>query len=659
MEDRIGALHLHYRVRGGGSLGPALTPGFDRAVQAGLAEALGLRMAGMLGDDPSVVVIRELKASVVLDKRDCTLDSRVVERICMSSVDAAATMLSRDVPTASVMRFADEAEFVGSFIVDLIDGSAWTHWYYGAFHRYRRADAGTTLRAVLAESGVEVARVFAWLSRRGQLSAVMTLLAPSDARRLLGSDAESSVRLDDCDGVQVLADAAIQLLTQMGWDFAESGGRAQIVHQFLAARPIAPAWADRRSLSAWVLEFVRFVVNRPGTIAPAIHAQERGAIHTVLTGPLDWLDAPWLCAQLAALAHGPSFANDTKKISRRALLTPGHDRILDQLARRLRDGRIRIATGDGEDALVVRLIAAVSEEAPGSGPLDRTLITVVEQVARTYFAILDDANSGRQPNSFAGPTAADVVDLPYRLDANTVSRVKALRAAGDSAVELLRALVSVRPESDESGALTHAAGVFLLARAVLDVRLPASARQFGIPLPPLLSGLAIKWLGRPWPCDQATSLWAGAERSEVAELDTTAEPLHWLNEVLVELLIDRHTLDAETAREVIAVDAALLTHELECSAQTNAEVASTASLLLRAWGQWLPGIGAASSAFLLDKCVRRAGRVHVSEDRVAVQLHPAPLDVVLQMAGYLAPIERVPWLGDRTVSFTLRRIAVA
>src|SRR5262245_5679625 len=208
MEDRIGTLQLHYHVSDRASLGPALGPRLDRAVRAGLAEALSARMSAMIGDDGSVIVIRELNAPVVLDKTDWSLDSRVVARICGSSADAVAALLSRDAPTESVVRFDDEAAFVGSFILDLFTGSAWGLWYYGAFRRYRRADTQATIRAVLAESGAEVARVFAWLSRRGRLDAVLSSLAPGDARRLLGCGPESSDQPDGAHGEAVLADAA-------------------------------------------------------------------------------------------------------------------------------------------------------------------------------------------------------------------------------------------------------------------------------------------------------------------------------------------------------------------------------------------------------------------------------------------------------------------
>jgi hypothetical protein len=182
------------------------------------------------------------------------------------------------------------------------------------------------------------------------------------------------------------------------------------------------------------------------------------------------------------------------------------------------------------------------------------------------------------------------------------------------------------------------------------MRLPALARQAGVPLPPLLAALAAKWSGADLSADPAMALWCGAEPPGPAGLDVTAPALEALNEALLELLIDRRVLDAATARDVIAADAASLNHELPL----DGHLAATASILLRGWAKWLPGVADSSSLFLLEKSVRRPGSVRQSDQRILVELDPAPLDIVLRMAGYFAPIEPVDWLGGRSVLFTLR-----
>jgi hypothetical protein len=80
-----------------------------------------------------------------------------------------------------------------------------------------------------------------------------------------------------------------------------------------------------------------------------------------------------------------------------------------------------------------------------------------------------------------------------------------------------------------------------------------------------------------------------------------------------------------------------------------------AASVLRLWAHWLPGIAQSSDAFLLRQFLPRRGVVRANDKTVAVSLAPAPLDVVLEMAGYLAPIVAVPWLGDRRMTFAVDR----
>jgi hypothetical protein len=68
----------------------------------------------------------------------------------------------------------------------------------------------------------------------------------------------------------------------------------------------------------------------------------------------------------------------------------------------------------------------------------------------------------------------------------------------------------------------------------------------------------------------------------------------------------------------------------------------------------LPGFCGASPGFLRERALARTAEARVFPHEVSLVLDSAPLDVVLEMAGYFRPIELVGWLGGRTVGFTLR-----
>lgn len=659
MDERIGSVHLAYRLRSGGTLGPASVGACDRAIQLGLADAFRRRMSDMLGDDDddSVIVIRELKTSVRLDQGDIALDSHVVDRVSRSLSDAALALVHDDASAASVMRFADQAEFVGSFIVSLIDGSAWSRWYFGAFAQHRRSDDTQTLRAVLEDCGPDAPTVFGWLSRHGHLPPVLALISPAESRRLLCGRPQPPRARSRSDGTQALVDAARLLLAALEPDLAASSDVDAHIARVLDRLPIAADWSDARSLSVRTLELVRRTQREAHGRAIVPVAPERAAdVRALLNGRLDWLDTPWLAEQL--LDAGPPGATwaeaaprhahvdeattvEADPAARRHLLTPRQDQLLDQIARALRAGTLRLAGASDEDELVVRLIAgAASGAADGASP-DRSIVAVIECVARACLAVERRA------------LGAGVDDLLQTASSSSSNDITALRGAGPSAVQLLRAVIAARRPRDDAGEASAMAGIYLLARAVSDLRLPSLADRYGVPLSPLLAALATQWMGQTLPRDEALRSWCANGDDDISSLDHCGNALDALNDGLLERLIDQHVLPAATARSVIDADAASLDHRLACADAAQRGVRMCASLLMRAWARWLPGLSGASPTFLLERGVRRSGWVRIAPDHVFVQLEPAPLDVVLQMAGYLAPVDRVSWLGNRRIVYTL------
>ena len=85
-------------------------------------------------------------------------------------------------------------------------------------------------------------------------------------------------------------------------------------------------------------------------------------------------------------------------------------------------------------------------------------------------------------------------------------------------------------------------------------------------------------------------------------------------------------------------------------------VTLTAGVLLRPWARWLRNFGESSVPYLLDQFIRRPGSIWITSTEIVVTLDRRPLDIVLEMAGYLGEIDRVPWLGNRRVRFQLRGV---
>lgn len=76
--------------------------------------------------------------------------------------------------------------------------------------------------------------------------------------------------------------------------------------------------------------------------------------------------------------------------------------------------------------------------------------------------------------------------------------------------------------------------------------------------------------------------------------------------------------------------------------------------VLRAWARWLPRMSTASIDYLVSNFIRREGALDISDEVISVELEPAPLDIVTEMAGYFEDIENIHWLGGRTMRFRVR-----
>ena len=89
--------------------------------------------------------------------------------------------------------------------------------------------------------------------------------------------------------------------------------------------------------------------------------------------------------------------------------------------------------------------------------------------------------------------------------------------------------------------------------------------------------------------------------------------------------------------------------------ETDLSLALLAIMVLRAWARWLPRFSESAVPYLLDNLIHRSGTLFFDANTILVELEPAPLDVVIEMAGYTGELEKVDWLGGRNVKFRIRR----
>jgi hypothetical protein len=86
----------------------------------------------------------------------------------------------------------------------------------------------------------------------------------------------------------------------------------------------------------------------------------------------------------------------------------------------------------------------------------------------------------------------------------------------------------------------------------------------------------------------------------------------------------------------------------------NWTLALTSISLLRVWAAWLRQFSTSSAPYLLNNFIRRPGRIEKVQQNLLVELAPRPLDIVIEMAGYVARLHAhtEPW--ECIVQFTIQ-----
>jgi hypothetical protein len=628
MVGRIGTLDVRYLTRGTDPLVAASLPGLTRALERDLAEAIDRRWTATLGDAGEVFVVRELRSTMAIDVNALVLDRQVIDSLSRTYGDALARRLA--VPDDDVVRFADTPEFIASFIADEMAGRAAERWYYGAFRRHRSADTRLTIEAVLAAHPREAPAVLGRLARRGCLDALLALLGASRIGQLVAAGLD---RVDQDRDVLVLIDAALELVSALGWR-ASREARALVRHALVIERGHdGPEWSDRQRVTEFVWDLVERAVAMLEGRSGRREAFDREALAALLRGSLDWLGGDWLLAASDQLA--PGLDRNSPHISADPLTA-----ILERIESALADGRVRIASSDSIEEAVVRLIAA-AELGVQDAPIVAALRRLIEQVVREWRRV----------------TAAEALSDVTGTEASpSISQARSVRSVLTPAARTLTAkLVAKTVEQDAGGTPTAGAGLYLMIRAVLDAGLPGLAQRLQVPLAPLLAGVAHGWLGIDLTTDGPAIAWTGAEApgdADIARLTGLEPNLHELEAALRERLeAQRGSLSSGDEERAPAVDDAL--------ADVHESCARIGTLIMQAWSRWLRGLESSSTSFLVDRCLRRAGRVRQTETDITVVLEPAAFDVVIAMAGYFKPIEMVPWLGGRSVVLDVVRRFVA
>jgi len=630
----------------------------ERVSRERIAEVCDRTFEETFQNDPSVFVVRSVHAKVAVLASHATLESRLAEqlgaRLCASVVRVIAGPSNHE----NVVRFENQAEFVSSFLADYVAGTAWDHWYHGAFCPYRSLPTEQAVLSILIENLDYLGEILHRLTRANALSAVLAALGTDGQRRLwLRVATRSSGQLSE-DAVRIFVQTAFHLIDSLSLWVSSRPSEQDTCRDYLLSQPASPQWTTPSSLASAVLDVLRFLTHQGLLLVPHSFAPDQiDKLNAALNDSCDWLDRSHLKNSFLALL-APVTPQSSMRAStlRPSLLTPAQVQLLRSLLLSIRERFCALDPVDRKPhAHLLRLLAALAAAEPS---VNLAHLPVLESIVETWLALRERGQSDAdllalrrgQPDSLLGPVSpAEKNHLRPHLHS--------VANAGESAIALLEELLTQYPAKTSSAALDHfnsnCAGLFLLVRTVQDLRLAALFKEAGFPsVEPLLVALSLRIAGtsalQDGALDPCVALWSGIGAEGFANLLPRLRTLvlDCFRQNLSELIAAQGLIDPISPHEF-----ALQPLSLELPPEISSVIEFTAACLLHAWARWLPGLSGSSVGFLLDKFISRTGALYLYADRIDVTLSPGPLDAILKMAGYLSDSPTIPWLGNRFVRF--------
>ncbi len=659
MHTRIGHVHITYRVPKGSVAASLAVPMLERVAREHIARSCDAALSGIFEDDPVVYVLRKVSTRVAVLAPRAALESRVAEqwghRICAAVVRS----ISRTEDPDNVVRFENQAEFVSSFLTDLVAGDdAWTRWYYGAFRTYRDLIDGDAVLGILRDNNQHLWEILTRLRKSNCLDAVLDRLGLDGQRKLWIATLRETPSDESAEAFRIFVQSAFRLVDSLEiWSGARPS-ESNTLHEYLRARPASPQWISAVSLAEAVSDIIRFLAREGSvTLAGRLSVEKISRLEQTLGVGFDWLDTSYLLRRIISITEAPAAATAaTSLVLRPPGATPVQRKLLDALRHIVMERRIDLDLGDGaSDANLLRLVAALSEQsAPESIALVTALLT---SIVETWMALRRTRRLADSLSQLRRGGLEQILDALGPESGDTIRHLQTVTRAGEPAIKVVEELARQSGDclTSELGSVIESgyAGLFLLVRGVQDIRLSAVLSECRFEsMEPLLTGLAIVLGGTPalhnGVLDAGAALWAGIEPedalSQLARLEVLDRDR--FETILIDLLADQRVLDPANDSSCFAEN-----HLLPCSAETAALLNRTAARLLRGWSQWLPGLGGANGPYLLNNFIRRRGEIALGPRHLEVYLEPGPLDAILKMAGCFEDSPAAAWLGNRSVRF--------
>jgi hypothetical protein len=648
--NSIARLNCRIRVRGTSEAAHTLGTRLQSDIKQRVSEAYSAALEQAFAGDPSVYVMRNLnlRLQMPLFRQD---PSKFVQQVADNMARAAqrSALTSED-----TIRFENQADYTAHFLADLLHSRAWDSWFYVPFRELRSLPLLQLIARVLLEDPAILKEILMRLQDMDQLDHLLNVLPQAIQvevwEQLYQPGRKSSEPLPDA--WRPFYAAARDLLQRLGMSPNELPDLETLLRRMPDYFSAAPDWRDPQALASAVMEMILLLARHRDVHQELLLNEQRAllSLNTALL-PLDWLDQEYLRQELLNWLTAPVQTPDSQAFaSRPAVVTPRQAQCLEDLLAALQARRIDLNSHQPASAEnAIRLLATLTASASRwlEESLPSHLIAILLAAWETLMRSSEPVYALQALRQSDLEQALKLIPQFHRDQARAA--FAELLKLGSTAINILEILGGKESSAAQSVSTvsTRCAGIALLLRAVRDVRLPYLLKNHAFPDPTLSPEHRL----------QAVLLrcfedWAGAEeQANTGGLPQTPYDPGFL------LLAGADANFVNTARSPTFSLSDLASFQAIWHEQlAGLHMDPTGDLaedLLRLWARWLRGFAESSVPFLLENFIRRPGSIFTSPTEITVVMPPRPLDLVIEMAGYLAPIENVSWLGGRRLSFTI------
>ncbi|MCG8353895.1 MAG: hypothetical protein MI924_39525 [Chloroflexales bacterium] len=304
MDSHIGHMHCRYRVIGTHSAAAATADLLDRLARDRVLQAWSDALDQALGDDQAVYVLRWVKARMAVVLDDHLTDTQLAQRWGQNLAGAVMRAIASSASDSDLVRFANQADYVASFVADLLQGLAWQRWFYNPFAALRSLDIAEALRTVLLDNRDYLPVILGALHHRGMLGRLLAVLDDANLQQLW-SHGLGAVSIAEPAALRPLFAAALSLLDRLDlWADARPASEA-LFREYLSTHPAPADWRDRRGLAAALLAAWRFLALR-GYLrqVDAVMSHDVAANLDRALADFDWLDIAWFKDAVGDLLTG-------------------------------------------------------------------------------------------------------------------------------------------------------------------------------------------------------------------------------------------------------------------------------------------------------------------------------------------------------------------